>query len=145
MLLIIFFHAYTDETTLLQRILVQVGWSDPSHLYELKRDKNGIYSFYIINYLLGEPHSSRILDLAMTGMNKGATVRFSNITYWQNFNGVIDRSFDRKYLYNNRIYVAVSYDESTFVGRNDNSYYEFYLLDEKNDIKIKQSILISYN
>jgi hypothetical protein len=107
----------------MQRILVQTGWGSPTHLYELTRAKNGIYSLMITSYLLGEPYSGRILDLTLTGMNKGATVRFSNITYWQNFNGVIDQSYDRKYLYQNRMYVAVSYDESMFVARNDNSYY----------------------
>jgi hypothetical protein len=81
----------------------------------------------------------------MTGMNKGATVKWGNITYWQNFNGVIDYSYDRKYFFSSRVYVAVSYDETMFVTRHDNSNYEFYLLDEKYDIKIKQTILISYN
>lgn len=71
--------------------------------------------------MLGEPYSD--IDFQMTGINTGVIVRWTNITYFQNFNGIIDQSYDRKYFLYYRQYVAVSYDESMFVVRTDSGYY----------------------
>jgi hypothetical protein len=81
----------------------------------------------------------------LTGLNSAASVMRCEVSYWTNLHSVLDRQTDSKYFMKNRQYVAVSYDETFFVLRNDTGFYEFYALDEEYDIKLNSTLFINLN
>jgi hypothetical protein len=49
--------------------------------------------------------------------------------YWSNFQSVLKRSYDINDAILGARVVAVSYDETFFVARKDNGFYQFYTVD----------------
>lgn len=67
-----------------------------------------------------------MLNLKLTGLNKGTSIYDYQLNNWQNFDEIIDESYDSKYMLKSRDKIALSYDETMLVVRNNLNYYEIY-------------------
>ena len=59
----------------------------------------------------------------MTGISQAVSINYYDVSYWQNFNQIIDYSFDPKYLLIDRQNIAISNNEYYFVTKNNDYYY----------------------
>jgi hypothetical protein len=132
--------AFTDPRT--NQSIYLVGRDDYGHLYsEIKKNDEGKYQS---SYKFATP-STQGFRLFLTGLNSAVSTTGCDLTYWTNFNSVVDRQTSMKYYMKGRKFVAVSYDENFFVLKNDTGFYEIYNLDDEYDVKLKSSIFVSYN
>jgi hypothetical protein len=86
---------------------------------ELKKDVNGKY---VPEFRFATSNQQQF-RMFLTGANSAASVMRCEVSYWPNLHSVLDRQTDMKYFLKNRQYVAVSYDETFFVLRNDTGFY----------------------
>jgi hypothetical protein len=119
-----------------------VGRATYGSLYsELNKDKSGKY---VPEYRFATP-STQGIALTLTGVNSAVSIDRCEISYWSNLHSVVDRQIDMKYFMKSRQQIAISYDETFFVLRNDTGFYEFYTLDEKYDVKLRTAVFVNYN
>jgi hypothetical protein len=108
---------------------------------EIKKDENGKYSS---EFKFAIPNNYGIA-FYLTGINSAVSIIECEISYWTNLHSILDRQTDMKYFMKSRQQIAVSYDETFFVLRNDAGFYEFYTLDEKYDVKLWSVVFINNN
>jgi hypothetical protein len=113
------FASYFDPISNQSTFYVGMFGSGSIH-FQLTRDSNGKYS---MKPMFASQMTLNKYKLFLTGLTTGVSTDECEISYWRNFDSVLDRTRDQKYMMEGRISVAVSYDEKTFVLRSDNNQY----------------------